>query len=56
VATPIYKKWWFWTIIGVVVAGGAVGAAVGVTQANKQPQPAPPEPFQPGDTVLNPQF
>ena len=56
VATPIYKKWWFWTIIGVVVAGGAVGAAVGVTQANKQPQPATPDQFQPDATVLNPQF
>jgi hypothetical protein len=22
---PIYKRWWFWTIIGVVVVGGAVG-------------------------------
>ena len=21
--TPVYKKWWFWTIIGVAVAGGA---------------------------------
>jgi len=21
--SPIYKKWWFWTIIGVAVAGGA---------------------------------
>ncbi len=26
--TPVYKKWWFWTIIGVVVVGGAVGAGV----------------------------
>jgi hypothetical protein len=23
--TPIYKKWWFWTIIGAAVAGGTVG-------------------------------
>lgn len=30
--TPVYKKWWLWTIVGVVVAGGAVGVAVGVTQ------------------------
>jgi hypothetical protein len=22
---PIYKRWWFWTIIGVVLVGGAVG-------------------------------
>ncbi|HNN50401.1 MAG TPA: tetratricopeptide repeat protein [Pseudomonadota bacterium] len=57
VATPIYKKWWFWTIIGGVVAAGVVGTAVGVTaSAKKDPLPAQPEPFQPGDTVLNPQF
>ena len=23
--TPVYKKWWFWTAIGAVVAGGAAG-------------------------------
>ena len=31
-STPIYKKWWLWTIVGVVVAGGAVAAAVVATQ------------------------
>ncbi len=57
VATPIYKKWWFWTIIGGVVAAGVVGTAVGVTaSAKKDPLPAQPEPFQPGDVILNPQF
>jgi iron complex outermembrane receptor protein len=30
--TPIYKKWWLWTIVGVVVAGTAVGLGVGLTQ------------------------
>ncbi len=29
-STPIYKKWWLWTIVGVVVVGGAVGAGVAV--------------------------
>lgn len=29
---PVYKRWWFWTIIGTVVAGGAVGLAVGLTR------------------------
>jgi tetratricopeptide (TPR) repeat protein len=23
---PIYKKWWFWTIVGAVAVGGGVGA------------------------------
>jgi len=29
VRTPIYRRWWFWTIIGVVVAGAVTGGAVG---------------------------
>ena len=29
---PVYRRWWFWTIIGAVVAGGvATGVAVGVS-------------------------
>jgi len=28
--TPIYKKWWLWTIVGVVVVGAAVGTGVGI--------------------------
>lgn len=24
-ATPIYKRWWFWTVVGTVVAGGTAG-------------------------------
>ena len=35
--TPWYKKWWPWTILGVVVAGGA-GAAI--YAATRQPAPA----------------
>ncbi len=27
---PVYKKWWLWTIVGIVVAGAAAGAAAGV--------------------------
>jgi hypothetical protein len=30
--TPVYKRWWLWTIVGVVVAGGAVTAAVLLTR------------------------
>jgi tetratricopeptide (TPR) repeat protein len=32
--TPIYKKWWLWTVVGVVVAGGAVTAAVLSTRSS----------------------
>jgi tetratricopeptide (TPR) repeat protein len=31
--TPVYKKWWLWTVVGVVVAGAAVGIGVGVSQS-----------------------
>jgi hypothetical protein len=32
---PVYKKWWFWTIIGAVVAGGAtVGVVMATRPAN----------------------
>ncbi len=27
---PVYKKWWFWTIIGVVVVGAGVGVGLGL--------------------------
>jgi hypothetical protein len=30
--TPLYKRWWLWTIVGVVAAGGAVTTAVLLTQ------------------------
>ena len=29
-STPIYKKWWFWTIVGAVAVGGGVGVYFGV--------------------------
>jgi hypothetical protein len=32
-AKPAYKKWWVWTIVGVVAAGAAVGVGVGVSRA-----------------------
>lgn len=27
--TPVYKRWWFWSVIGVAAAGAAVAAGVG---------------------------
>ncbi len=50
---PVYKKWWFWTIVGVVVAGGVAGAVAGVALGQKSP---PAEPFQPSDTIYTPTF
>lgn len=31
---PYYKKWWVWTIIGVVVAGAAAGTALAMGGGN----------------------
>jgi hypothetical protein len=28
-ATPVYKTWWFWTIMGVVAVGAGLGVAAG---------------------------
>jgi tetratricopeptide (TPR) repeat protein len=40
--TPLYKKWWLWTIVGVVVVGASVGAGVGVaTSSPKAPNAFP---------------
>jgi hypothetical protein len=27
---PLYKRWWFWTTLGIIIAGGASAVAVGV--------------------------
>lgn len=35
-ATPVYNKWWFWTVIGVVVAGVVAGGVAGGLAARKQ--------------------
>ena len=29
-SAPVYKKWWFWTIIGVAAAGIATGVGLGI--------------------------
>lgn len=42
--TPITKRWWFWTGLAAVVAGG-----VAITYAATRPDPVPPD-FQRGNT------
>jgi hypothetical protein len=39
--TPTYKKWWVWTIVGVVVAGGAATTAVLLTRPRNSWSNAP---------------
>lgn len=34
---PIYKKWWFWTILGAVAAGVAIPTAVVLTRGGEEP-------------------
>jgi hypothetical protein len=39
-STPVYKRWWLWTVVGLVAAGAAVGVGVGVTRASTTSFPA----------------
>ncbi|HZS40562.1 MAG TPA: hypothetical protein VFF06_27205 [Polyangia bacterium] len=39
---PVYERWWFWTVGGVVVAGAAVGLGVGLTQRGSNHPPSYP--------------
>lgn len=32
---PFYKTWWFWTVVGVVVVGAAVGTGVGIAKSKE---------------------
>lgn len=34
---PYYKKWWFWAIVGSVVAGAAAGAALALGGGEPSP-------------------
>ena len=33
--TPVYKKWWLWTIVGVVAVGAGIGLGIGLTRGSK---------------------
>jgi hypothetical protein len=47
-SSNIARQWWFWTIIGAVVVGGAVTAGVLASQSGEQwedPVPGPPTTF-----------
>jgi tetratricopeptide (TPR) repeat protein len=38
-STPVYKKWWFWTLVGAAVAGGVIAAVVINSGTIKPPCP-----------------
>ena len=42
-SVPIYKKWWFWTVIGAVVVGVTVGGVVAATTGGDDRVPEGPE-------------
>jgi tetratricopeptide (TPR) repeat protein len=35
--TPVYKRWWLWTIVGVAAVGAGVGLGVGLTRGPSYP-------------------
>jgi hypothetical protein len=45
--TPIYKRWWLWTAVGIVVAGAIV---IGVAVAETRPPECGTGNFCPGFT------
>jgi hypothetical protein len=38
-STPVYKKWWFWTIIGAVAVGAGVGIYFGARSSGPTAMP-----------------
>jgi tetratricopeptide (TPR) repeat protein len=40
--TPVYKKWWLWTTVGIVVAGGVAAGVVLGLRATTAPHPTFP--------------
>jgi tetratricopeptide (TPR) repeat protein len=48
-STPIYKRWWFWTVIGAVVVGGTVGAVAATTGGSSRMPHGLDGSFNPGN-------
>lgn len=56
---PVYKKWWFWTIIGVAVVGAGTIAGILASQGDSTPGEAGFSPwggYAPRDVTLYPMF
>jgi tetratricopeptide (TPR) repeat protein len=50
-STPIYKRWWFWTAVGVVVAGAATATVIATRPAEVSPIQGT---LQPNEATVNP--
>ena len=57
-ARPVYKKWWFWTILGGVVVAGAVatGLALGLPRSSTPPVIVMQPQIPAGVSVYQPMF
>jgi len=40
-ASPWYRRWWVWTLVGVAVAGASAGIAAAATRGSAAPPPPP---------------
>ncbi len=47
--TPIYKRWWFWSLIGAAVVGGTVGAIAATTGGSSRMPSGPSGEFESGN-------
>lgn len=50
---PIYKRWWLWTLVGVVVAGAAAGTVLALQSKETEYKSAPSE-YTPTGVALRP--
>lgn len=51
---PVYKRWWLWTAVGVVVAGAAVGIGVAASAPHDAPAPGGAIPIHFLNTAVSP--
>lgn len=50
--SPVYKKWWFWGLVGVAAAGVATSLGLGLTRNSKTTMPLGTVRFPDGSTGL----
>lgn len=49
--TPVYKRWWLWTTVGVVLAGGAVAAVLLSRKTRREEEPVLTSNTPPGAVI-----